>query len=75
MPWQRYIEAHGGDGAAQCPGERIRGRGPASRRGVILEDGRSILARRAVVSALEPKASFLKHGTARGAAAAVPRIK
>jgi phytoene dehydrogenase-like protein len=29
-------------------------------RGVILEDGRQILARKAVVNALEPKASFLK---------------
>ncbi|MBS0612490.1 MAG: NAD(P)/FAD-dependent oxidoreductase, partial [Proteobacteria bacterium] len=55
----RYIEAHGGQVLTQAPIERILiENGRAS--GLKLADGRIIHARRAVVSALEPKQTFLK---------------
>lgn len=55
----RYLEAHGGRIITNAP---IRAflieQGVAQ--GVVLEDGQTIRARRAVVSALDPKQSFLK---------------
>jgi phytoene dehydrogenase-like protein len=55
----RYIEARGGRIVTQAPVRSfLIEQGVA--KGVVLEDGRTFRARRAVVSALEPKQSFLK---------------
>jgi phytoene dehydrogenase-like protein len=55
----RYLEARGGRIVTQAPVRSfLIEQGVA--KGVILEDGRTFRARRAVVSALEPKQSFLK---------------
>ena len=55
----RYIEARGGTVLTQAPIRSFIGESGAAR-GVVLEDGRVLRARRAVVSALEPKQTFLK---------------
>lgn len=55
----RYIEAHGGEVRTNAPIARfVVEQGRAT--GVVLEDGTTLHARRAVVSALEPKQTFLK---------------
>jgi len=54
----RYVEAHGGKVLTQAPIERILIEGGRAA-GLRLTDGRIIQARRAVVSALEPKQTFL----------------
>jgi phytoene dehydrogenase-like protein len=55
----RYVEAHGGRIMTRAPVRSfLIEQGVA--KGVVLEDGRTIRARRAVVSALDPKQSFLK---------------
>lgn len=55
----RYVEAHNGRVLTQAPISAFIVEGNVAQ-GVRLEDGRAILARRAVVSALEPKQTFLK---------------
>jgi phytoene dehydrogenase-like protein len=55
----RYVEAHGGTVLMQAPIRSFLVE-EAVARGVVLEDGRVLRARRAVVSALEPKQTFLK---------------
>ncbi|MEP7242816.1 MAG: NAD(P)/FAD-dependent oxidoreductase [Gammaproteobacteria bacterium] len=55
----RYVEAHAGKVMTGCPIAEIIVENNQAR-GVRLEDGRVIEARRAVVSALEPKQTFLK---------------
>jgi phytoene dehydrogenase-like protein len=55
----RYIEARGGKVHANAPVDRILVEG-GSAVGIHLADGRSLRAKRAVVSALEPKQTFLK---------------
>ena len=54
-----YVEAHGGAVMTGCPIARFIVEDNKAT-GVQLEDGRVVLARRAVVSALEPKQTFLK---------------
>jgi phytoene dehydrogenase-like protein len=54
----RYVEAHGGKVITSCPIDQIIVEENQAR-GVRLADGRVIEARRAVVSALEPKQTFL----------------
>ena len=55
----RYIEARGGKIFTSAPVSRFLIESNVAK-GVVLEDGRTIRARRAVVSALDPKQSFLK---------------
>ena len=55
----RYVEAHGGKVMTGCAASRFLVDDNQAR-GVQLEDGTAIQARRAVVSALEPKQTFLK---------------
>jgi phytoene dehydrogenase-like protein len=55
----RYVEAHGGKVVTGCPVTEIIVEGNQAR-GLRLEDGRVIEARRAVVSALDPKQTFLR---------------
>lgn len=55
----RYIEERGGKVHANAPVERIVMEGGAAV-GLALADGRTLRGRRAVVSALEPKQTFLK---------------
>jgi phytoene dehydrogenase-like protein len=55
----RYIEAHGGQVVTGCAVERIVVE-EGEARGVRLADGRVISGRRAIVSALEPRQTFLK---------------
>ncbi len=55
----RYVDAHGGQVLTGCPVTEI----PVDdhqARGVRLADGRTIAARRAVVSALDPRQTFLR---------------
>lgn len=54
-----YVEAHGGAVMTSCPIARFLVEDNQAK-GVVLEDGRVIHAKRAVVSALEPKQTFLK---------------
>ena len=55
----RYLEAHGGCVLTSAPiGSFLIDQGVAH--GVVLQDGRTIRARRAVVSALDPRQTFLK---------------
>ena len=55
----RYVEARGGRVMTGCPIAEILVEGNQAK-GVRLEDGRTLEASRAVVSALEPKQTFLK---------------
>ncbi|MGH8315782.1 MAG: phytoene desaturase family protein, partial [Steroidobacterales bacterium] len=55
----RYVDAHGGKVLTNAPIARFLVENNEAR-GVELADGRTILAQRAVVSALEPKQTFLK---------------
>jgi phytoene dehydrogenase-like protein len=55
----KYVEAHGGIVLTSAPVERFIVQGGEAR-GIRLADGREILARRGVVTALEPKATFLR---------------
>lgn len=59
LAMQRYIESRGGTVLTNAPVRRFDVEDGAVR-GLVLEDGRTIGARRAVVSALDPKQSFLK---------------
>lgn len=66
----RYIEARGGKVYSGTPVTRIMLEGGVAV-GIALEDGRTLHARRGVVSALEPKQTFLKLV---GAAALTPQF-
>ncbi len=55
----RYVEAHGGQVLTGCPVAEILVDDNQAR-GVRLDDGRTLTARRAVVSALEPRQTFLR---------------
>ncbi|MDA5192686.1 phytoene desaturase family protein [Govanella unica] len=55
----RYIEANGGQVLTSAPIKSFIIEGGAAK-GVLLEDGREIRSRRAVVTSLDPKQSFLK---------------
>jgi len=55
----RYVEDHGGVVLTQAPVERIIVR-DGEARGIQLADGSQVLARRGVVTALEPRQTFLK---------------
>lgn len=59
----KYVEAHGGKVLTSSPVAKIlvdRGVDRGAARGIRLQDGTEIRARRAVVSALEPQQTFLK---------------
>jgi phytoene dehydrogenase-like protein len=55
----RYIEAHGGAVFTDCPVRSLMIESGEAR-GAVLADGRRIHARRAVISALEPRQTFRK---------------
>jgi len=55
----RYVEAHGGRILTSAPVRQFLIEAGVAK-GLVLEDGRTLRARRAVVSALDPKQSFLK---------------
>ena len=55
----RYLEAHGGAVLTGAPVRAFLVEGGTAK-GVVLEDGRTLRARRAVVSALDPRQTFLK---------------
>ncbi len=55
----RYVEAHNGKVMTSAPVEKfIIENGEA--KGLVLEDGRRVMAKKSMVSALEPKQTFLK---------------